>query len=356
MYENDLELEPAEASDLCPVLDRRLLEGRDWDRAFLTVLDEEPIEHGIAVLGHESGRHPGEGWHALMVEAEPTRGRGKTEDAESCARREGFLYVVGSQFGAKAGPLDPARSWIARVPEEELEAALDGQQARLELVRLRFGLHRAVNDALADAELDLIELGPATRDAYIDATIARGAKKEKRWAGRVRSGDHPINVEGADFRSDGRLLLGLRYPVTAQGHPLLVEVHDVDSLFSDDDSPPLCGAVWAMEDVGTPDEPVGVRALHGDGEDHFDAVVGNLDAADKGATILEDHPAGARAYSTHVRFELPLLAGGGALRAEHVHTFDDIRRVEGIARGQAGHVHYVVDEAGHVGLRTLVFD
>jgi hypothetical protein len=356
VYETDLHLDPNEASDLCPVTDPGLLERRGWDRAFLTVLDEEPIEHGIAVLGHAAGHPPAEGWEAEKVSAEPTQGRGKTEDAESCARRGDHLYVLGSQFGSKDGPLDPSRSWLGRMLERDIEPALRGEPARVELVRLRFGLHRAVNDALASAQVELIELGPATRAAYIDATIARGAEKQKRWAGRVRSGDHPINVEGADFRPDGRLVLGLRYPVTAEGHPLLVELHDVDSLFAQEEPLPSCGAVWVLDDVGSPDRPMGVRALHGEGDDRFDAVLGDLDAANKGATVLEDHPEGGRAESMHVRFELPLTAGGGPLRTEHRHTFEGIRRVEGIALGDGGHAHYVIDEEGHVALRTLVLD
>jgi hypothetical protein len=39
-----------------------------------------------------------------------------------------------------------------------------------------------------------------------------------------------------------------------------------------------------------------------------------------------------------------------------VHHFGDIRRVEGVAVDHEGHAHYVIDEEGHVALRTLVFD
>ena len=35
----------------------------------------------------------------------------------------------------------------------------------------------------------------------LDATIELGAAKGKRWAGRVRSGDRPINVEALEFRA-----------------------------------------------------------------------------------------------------------------------------------------------------------
>jgi hypothetical protein len=356
MHESDLRLEPNEASDLCRVFSADVLRARGWDRAFVTVLDEAPAEDAIAVLVHDAVAGPGEGWRALRIDATPTTGAGKTEDAEACARREGRVYLLGSQFGKKDGPLAARRSWIARVDEQSLVAALDGRPAELEIARTRFGLHRAVNDALDQAAVELLPLGARGREAYIDATIARGAEKGKRWAGRIASGDRPINVEGMDFRADGRAVLGLRYPVTADGHPLLVELDDVDALFADPEAVPRCSAVWTLADVGTPDAPAGVRALHSAGDDRFDAVVGDLDAAGKGAIVLEDHPEGGAATSRHVRFELPLVARGGAVATELVHDFGAIRRVEGVALDDDGHAHYVIDEEGHVALRTLVFE
>lgn len=355
MHETDLHLEPNEASDLCPVFDPGILEGRGWDRAFVTVLDEAPVEGALVVLGHESEAEPGLGWHAFRVQAGVDGAAGKTTDAESCARRDGVLYILGSQFGKKVGPLEPRRSWIARVGEAELAAGLDGAPVELEVARLRFGLHRAVNDALAAAAVDLLELGPLTRAAYIDQTIALGAEGAKRWAGRVTSADHPINVEGMDFRADGRLVLGLRYPTSAEGHPILVELDDVAALFDDPDAAPSCSRVWVLADVGSSEAPMGIRALDGECDDVFDAVVGDLDAANKGATVLEDHPEGGLAESAHVRFELPLVAGGGSVTTGRMHDFDGIKRVEGIARGTDDHFHYVIDEEGHVGLRTLLF-
>jgi hypothetical protein len=261
------------------------------------------------------------------------------------------VYVLGSQFGSKAGPLSSSRSWIARVPE----AALGGDGAApLQIARLRFGLHRAVNDALARSGIELIERGPLTTERYIDTTIARGAAQAKRWAGRVTAADHPINVEGMEFRANGRLLLALRYPVSAGGHPLLVEVDDVGALFADPDAVPSCSQVWELENAGGCEQPMGVRALHTDGDDVFHAVVGDLDAAGKGATVLADHPAGGRATSRHVRFSLPQVAAGGAVSVDTVHEFGAIKRVEGIALAPDGHAHYVIDEEGHVALRTLL--
>ena len=355
MHETNLHLEPNEASDLCPVFDRDVLDANGWDRAFVTVLDESAAEGAIAVLGHAHGSEPGEGWTAQRVHARPTAGKGRTEDAEACARRDGSIYLFGSQFGKKAGPLSARRSWIARVAESSLAEALAGGEATLEIARMRFGLHRAVNEALVEAGVDLVPLGPAAQEAYIDTTVAIGERKSKRWAGRVKPLDHPLNVEAAEFRSDGRLLLGLRYPVTAEGHPILVELDDVDAIFLDPDSVPACSGVWVLDDVGTEREPAGFRGLHTHGDDRFNAVVGDLDAPDKGATVLEDHPQGARTGSHHVRFALPATGAGGRLTSELVHDFEDVRRVEGVVV-EGGHAYYVLDEEGHVALRTLVLE
>jgi hypothetical protein len=354
MHETDLHLDPNEASDLCRVFTPDVHARHGWDRAMLTVLDEAHAEDALALLVHESGCPLTEGWEARRVRTDPESGAGRTEDAEACAVWDGHVYVLGSQFGKKAGPLSARRSWIARAGEASLEQALDGGRATLEIARLRFGLHRAVNDALASAQVDLLPLGPQARKAYIDATIAVGAEGRKRWAGRVTSADHPINVEAAEFRADGRLLLGLRYPVTADGHPLLVEIHDVGSLFADPDALPRAGSVWWLESVGSAAAPTGFRGLDTRGGDRFDAIVGDLDAANKSATVLEDHPEGGRADSEHVRFSLPAAAAGGPVSAEVEHRFGDIRRVEGVAIDHEGHAHYVIDEEGHVALRTLI--
>lgn len=357
MQEIDLHLEPNEASDLCPALDAEALAARGWDAALATVLDEASAERALAILGHAAGAAPDAGWKAVRVPCKPSAGKGKTEDAESCARRDGWIYMLGSQFGKKAGPLSPRRSWIARVREDSIAATLAGERstAELEVVRLRFTLHRAINDALLASGIELIERGPQTRGAYVDATIERGAAKGKRWAGMVTADDHPINVEGAEFRADGSLLCGLRYPVTAAGEPLLVELEAPAAVFEAAEPEPLCRNVWVLDGAGSREEPRGVRALHGGGDDRFEAVLGNLDSAGKGATILADHPAGARATSLHVSFELPLQAGGGRVASAAVHDFgDQLERVEGVAAGRDGHTYYVIDADGRVALRSLV--
>ena len=113
--------------------------------------------------------------------------------------------------------------------------------------------------------------------------------------------------------------------------------------------------MWTLGDVGSVEAPAGFRGLDTHGGDQFDAVIGDLDASGKSATVLADHPEGAVAASEHVRFELS-SDPGGVVGSKVVHHFGDIRRVEGVAVDHEGHAHYVIDEEGHVALRTLVFD
>jgi hypothetical protein len=294
------------------------------------------------VIGHDRGSGEEEGWTAVRAEGEASADA-DTEDAEACSRWEGAVYVVGSQFGRKEGPLQPKRSFMARVGEDDLVRALDGEQVPIELAPLEFGLHRAINDALARAGVDLLPLGAASRRAYIE-----GAASE-----RVRPSDHPVNVEAAEFRPDGRLLLGLRYPVTRHGQPILVELDEPAAVLADPSAVPGCSGVWVLG-VGSPERPMGLRALHREGSGRFHAIVGNLDSGGKSATVLEDHPEGADAESTHVRFTLPVQHAGGEVGCEVLHVFDGVRRVEGVALGPGSRAHYVIDHDGRVDLRTLV--
>ena len=357
MQEADLSLGPNEASDLAPIFDAAVLERHGWDRAFVTVLDESPAEDAVALLVHPAGEPLDFGWEAHRVKAEPNTAAGKTEDAEACTRHRGWLYLLGSQYGSKEGPLEASRSWIARLREDDVAASLDGGgRPAIDVVRLRFGLHRAVNDALARAaDIDLLPLGPRTRERYVDATIAAGAKGKKRWSGRVTSADHPINVEAAEFREDGRLILGLRHPVTVEGDPILVEIDDVERLFKDPDREPRCRSVWVLRGVGSPGAPLGVRALHQTGFESFHAILGNLDAQSDDSVLIEDRPEAALADSVHVSFRLPRRTGIGRVGVDVVRRFEGMTRIEGVVVAD-GRAHYVVDRDGAVALHTVAPD
>ncbi|MDI1460479.1 hypothetical protein QEZ54_05815 [Catellatospora sp. KI3] len=327
-----------EASDLLRVVDAGLLRELGARRAYWTVLDEGPVERCLALIVERSDGS----WHAQHVEAEAGAHAGRTEDAEALARHDGWVYVLGSHFGSKAGPLRPKRAFVARFRESA--------RPELEIVRHRFALHRAINDALAE----LVATGhpvapgavdPAVHDGFIEQTLRRGTARGKAWVAQLAAGDHPVNIEGAAFTGRGTLLVGLRWPVTAAGEPVLVELAGVPGLF--DGGAVRVAGVYAL--TGTGAGPLGVRALAARPDGAYDAVVGSIDALDKGSVLLERHPHARHATCRHVRFELPGQPGPALLRAEPVADLAPLHHVEGVSE-RDGRPIYVTDEDHRIGL------
>jgi hypothetical protein len=341
----DLDLRPNEASGLLIVEDDPLREAHGWDRAFWVVLDEGMVEDSTAVVGHRRGGPIDQGWEIERLHAspQPVGDQGRTEDAEALARHAGWVYVFGSMFGAKAGPLQPKRSFVARLREAEVGHATADPAVSMQIARPGFAVHRLLNDALRATGPELAPLGPRSRQALIEATIANGEQQGKRWAGQVRPGDLPVNVEGAAFRDDGSLLLGLRFPVTAAGWPVLVDLDSAERLFEPGGGLPEVRGFWVVDAVGRDGTMAGVRDLTVVG-DELHLVTGNLDAREKGSVLLEDYPEGATTMSTHWRCPLPSGARGGTLDAEPVREFPTLPRIEGLARDRDGSFFYVSDE------------
>src|SRR5690349_18393123 len=90
-----------EASDLLRVHDEGLLDQLGARAAFWTVLDEGPVEACLALLIQ---LHDGT-WQARHVLADAGDQTGRTEDAEALAYHDGWVYIFGSHFGKKRGPL-----------------------------------------------------------------------------------------------------------------------------------------------------------------------------------------------------------------------------------------------------------
>lgn len=346
----DLDLHPNEASDLLPLESKRILKAQGWDRAFWSVLDEGAVEDSIAVIGHREGaEHDEDSWETARPRFRVNkRERGKTEDAEACARHDGWIYVVGSHYGAKAGPLEKKRAFLARFREEDVESPLGEAQPAMEVAMNRFRLHRAVNDSLAAFGPPLLGPGPGVRESFIT-----GARKGagKRTADRLLGSDAPINIEGAAFDDAGTLLLGLRYPVTAGGHPIVAEASGVERLFESRRAAPVVRRLWVLENVGTKRRPLGIRAVHRSGRD-LHVIAGSLDAQDKGSTLLEDHPEGGKASCAHYRVRLPESRDGGSVEAELVHRFN-LPNVEGLSPGPGNRFYYVTDEDDRVHMRLM---
>jgi hypothetical protein len=356
LFQMELNLHPNEASGLLMIGDEELLGEHGWDLGFWACLDEGEIEDCVAAIGHRRGYPDEEGWEIERLHAEARGAAGKTEDAEAITRDEstGFVYILGSHFGGKEGPLQPKRGFVARFREADVGHITEKPAMDLDVSRRSFALHRLINDALKESDLDLIPLGKQSHKALIKETIERGKKENKKWAGLVREDDYPINLEGAAFREGGTLLLGLRFPTTAEGRPILVELEGIDRLFEADGALPEVRGFWTADAVGKGGEIAGVRdlALLMTGEDEeLHLVTGNVDSRDKQSVLIQDYPGGRETVATHFHCVLPKDAHSGSLRAEFVREFPSLPRIEGISVTPVGRTYYVTDEDEGVHLR-----
>jgi hypothetical protein len=336
LRDSSLEAGPNEASGICPASSPKLLGARGWDRGFWVVLDDDAVERCVALVGHEPGLEGG--WKARTLEAS-VEAPDRTDDGEDCVRIAGWVYLIGSHYGSKAGPLEGSRQFVARFREADAAE----EPVPLEVARTGFRLHRLINDALAAADIELFELGTRARDELISATIDEGEDdQDDPRSERVRTGDLPINIEGAALRPNGGLLLGLRFPVSRQGNPLIIELDDFAALFAG--RLPTVRGVWVVPGVGHPSVPAGIRGL-GEGEDGcIEAITGDLDSSPEKSVLLASHPEGGRAFSAHFTLRLPGNRRGGRAEAGLVREFPGFERVEGVARDELGRCFYVVDE------------
>lgn len=373
LHRIDVGLEPNEASGLCAITSPSLLDRLGWSEGYWTVLDDGPIERCIAAIGHKrddedarpAGAAASDGpWLVRrLLPLRPPGGWPPTDDGEAIAARDGVVHAFGSLYGAKEGPLELERQFLARFREDDVRVADDqpddglaGEHlpltTELEVVNDEFRLHRAVNDALRDSGLPLLDPGPRVRRRTVGRARKAANEDGQPWAWRIRWDDHPVNVEGAAFLPSGACVLGLRIPVHADGHPLLVVVEGVERAFEDGDVHPRVVGVHVVANVGSPDAPVGIRDLAVRGGSSLHLLAGNLDSGGKGSVLLEALPEGVRAVST--QWHVDLVDGvlpSRDLGAVPDREFPDLRRVEGLAHGPTGTARYVVDEDERVGVR-----
>ena len=330
----------SEASGLLAIENRAVLDAQGWSLGFWTCSDEGRVERALGALGK---RKDSGDWELCRVAGAKATVRKKTEDCEGMARRGDWVYVFGSHFGTKTGPLEPRRHFTARFNEARIDGHLDEATIDVEIARGAFKLHRLINDALKESGIEVIEAGAEEARQCIEKTRKIGKKKGKRWAGRIHEGDWPVNVEGVAFRDSGGLLLGLRYPVTREGQPILVELDNIDKLFRDPPDTPSIRHLWVLENVGSAREPRGIRALERkDGV--FHAITGSLDSDPEESVLLQEHPEGERAESQHHRFTLPEVPWWTRVDAEPVTGVDVDSKVEGLAVDGKGRFRYVLDD------------
>lgn len=340
--------EPAsEASSLLAIRNSALLEAEGWDLAFWTCSDEDPVEEALGILARRRDRDdnaPDGGWEHRRIKKVSLPVQRKTEDCEALARQGDWIYVVGSHYGAKGGRLEPGRHFIARFNEAQIAGKLKDTHLEIEIARGTFKLHRLLNDGFRSSGLQLLQRGK-NEQKTLRRTLRKGEKDGKKWAERLREDDWPLNVEGAEFRDSGNLLLGLRYPVTVDGHPILAEVAGVEKLFQDPPEEPTLLRFWVLGNVGNADEPRGIRALDRRGRE-LHVITGNLDSLPEESAVVQDHPEGKDVPAQHHRFTLPRMQvrSSGLIQAKLVGDIQGETKVEGLFVDNDGDVCYVIDD------------
>ena len=346
----DLRLDPNEASGLLRVHDDALLRHFGWDLGFWSVLDEVDVGECIVVLGHRAGEPLNAGWDAKPLPADRHGSTAPAKDAEAVAFWDGHVYVLGSHHGGKDGPIRREEQWVARFDEAAVvgddHAGIPG--VRLTVVDTAFRLHRLLNDALRDCPAQLAPMTDLTSRSFVVATMndLRGSAQED----LVRPDDWTVNIEGAEFTPAGDLLLGLRFPVAADGSPLLVQVSGWTRLFDDPMGMPEVTGVWPLDAVGRSGSMAGIRDLCMV-DDELHVVTGDLDSAGKGSVIRQDFPGGNDTVSTHFAMRMP-SSEQPSPPARLINEFPDHPRIEGIAADGTGRFFYVSDEDEAIVVRS----
>ena len=323
-----------EASALTACHCASLLAGRGWDTAFWIVSDEKKAHKAVALLGRRATHLDAEtDWQVVQLKGKRSKGSdsGTTDDGEAMARAGSWVYLLGSHFGSKDGPLDPDRHWIARFDEALVRDKGDKLKVKMDIARRPFLLHRIINDLLTDRGVPLIPRHDRERKDYLRATNAMARDDDAHWRDLVGPGDRPINFEGACFTPHGRLLLGLRYPVTREGHPIIVEIDGIDRMFHKEKKHgrPEATRLWVLRNVGSVERPAGVRELDARGRT-IHVITGDLDSDPDESRVLADHPEGFDADNEHHTFDLP-TDDATHVQTTRVRSFGQEANVEGIA-------------------------
>ena len=227
-------------------------------------------------------------------------------DAEALARIGDTVFVFGSNFTDKSGTFDERRAFVARFAETSAVAG--------------------------SASVEILELGTTLVDLVSTALASTGLL--------VADDDRAvINLEGAAFVGSD-LWLGLRWPVSEHGQPLLVGLPgagDVlaDPLWSSEALRALDASAVVAVDVGaSAKRPAGVRGMTVcEGTLHL--VTGQTERG-----LAAKKVKAGRAL--HVQVD-------GSLDGPHagsieVQTFEGYRKVEGLAPMAHGRWLYSLDD------------
>ena len=130
-------------------------------------------------------------------------------------------------------------------------------------------------------------------------------------------------------------MVGLRYPVTRNGEPVLVEIEGLLRMFDDDADPPVATRAWALKGVGSRAYSAGVRGLEQVG-DEMHVLTGPIGTARKDSAVVKDYPGTQQVACMHWRFPLAALDATTEIEPELYREFEQPAHVEGVAHTERG--------------------
>ncbi len=329
-----------EASSLLAVRSSNLLSQLNMDQAWWLAHDEAGLGGMVSVLYSVFGADEDldESWQVTALQLAVTGDDPVLTDAEALAFTDGFVFVFGSSFIGPKGILDQRRSFVARFCEHDVTetgAATKKDESKKKNPKknktmlsaptsvLNLGAHitRSINKAIEAQDLQLLK--PHSR-------VAKQIKKSIKAGADLDSEMQPINIEGAAFIGDD-LVLGLRWPVSSQGQPLVARITGARQILLSDtwsvealaDCPTT---IYSVDVDGTPKRPAGIRGM-------------TIDPAEPKETLHliagpteRDLIAGKVQAAAYQHLRLQFKSGSNSLiQTEQVQTFEGYRKVEAVA-------------------------
>ncbi len=333
-----------EASALITVRSPNLLSLLGADQAWWLAHDEAGLGAMVSVVHSRHGmdKEFDESWQVATLQLATIDSNPILTDAEALAHTDGFVFVFGSSFVGPKGLLDERRSFVVRFAEHDVTAGTPdakrsttkksgtkktksnsrGQlSAPASLLDLGTHLTRSINAAIEAQGIQLLE--PHDR-------VAKQMRKSIKAGADLDPGTQPINIEGAAFINDD-LLLGLRWPVSSAGQPLLIRFEGARRVLLPTDWSVEALAdcpttVFPIDAGGTPKRPAGVRGMTVEAArlgETVHLITGPTErdlAADKVRSAPYQHLRVARVSD---QTEL--------LQTELLQTFEGFRKVEAVA-------------------------
>lgn len=313
-----------EASELLPINEPTVLTSLELDEGYWLAHDEGGVSTNASQSMVSIVGRTGDEWLVRPVKLTSADDLARpVTDAEALASHGGWVFVVGSGFVGANNKIDQRRSFISRFSPSRLDIKAKELVGEAETLDLGTTLLAAINNALARASVELIEPSSSVQKAATKA-VGKGARL--------------INIEGAAC-SGSSLLLGLRWPTSVAGRPVMIEIvdgaHVLTSPWNADTPAELAAAEMHIHEVAVADasakKPLGVRALFIDHVGGLHAISGPTDR-DMAAAKLK-----AGAYS-HVSIDLE--AGTTQL----IETFEGYRKVEALSERPVGGWLYGLDD------------